>query len=273
MGGERPPQQKIDYRESVRARQPRGAIRGIVRSLDSSGAGALPGDNISSSETIGAEEGTRTPTAFRPPAPKAGASANSATSASGKYNTAVRLDCACPRRSVLLVSAASGEFPREKIMPHCTKCGAAVGDGAGFCPACGAAQAAPGAVQSAPPAGVPAASQMDEKVAGLLCYVLWWITGLIFYIIDKRPFVRFHAAQSITLFGCVCVLYFVLGIFLGIGMMAGGFAGLALSWLLYGILNIGALVLWILLMVKAYQGERFRVPFVADISEKIFGKA
>ena len=40
-------------------------------------------------------------------------------------------------------------------------------------------------------------SGIDEKVAGLLCYVLWWITGLIFFLIDKRPFVRFHAMQSI----------------------------------------------------------------------------
>ena len=59
---------------------------------------------------VGAEEGTRTPTAFRPPAPKAGASANSATSACAKYITALTPDCPCPRGTVLLVSAASGEF-------------------------------------------------------------------------------------------------------------------------------------------------------------------
>ena len=39
---------------------------------------------------------------------------------------------------------------------------------------------------------------MAEKIAGLLCYVLGWLTGLIFFFIDKRPFVRFHAAQSIV---------------------------------------------------------------------------
>src|SRR5580692_3877541 len=66
----------------------------------------------------GAEEGTRTPTAFRPPAPKAGASANSATSASAEYNTALTLDCACPHRAVLLGSAASGDFHREKNSWH-----------------------------------------------------------------------------------------------------------------------------------------------------------
>ena len=41
---------------------------------------------------------------------------------------------------------------------------------------------------------------LSENVAGLLCYILGWITGLIFLLIDKRPFVRFHAAQSIVVF-------------------------------------------------------------------------
>ncbi len=111
-------------------------------------------------------------------------------------------------------------------MAFCAKCGAAVADGAGFCPACGAAQAAPGAVHSAPPAGVPAASQMDEKVAGLLCYVLGWVTGLIFYFIDKRPYVRFHAAQSIVVFGGLHIIYIVLGMIFGFSFFAGGLGGI-----------------------------------------------
>jgi uncharacterized membrane protein len=112
---------------------------------------------------------------------------------------------------------------------------------------------------------------LEENVAGLLCYALWWLTGLIFYLIDKRPTVRWHAAQSITLFGCLFVGYIVLGPILGVGVMAGGAAGLALGWFLHGILDIAAFVLWILLMVKAYQGQKFRVPVAADLAEKIFG--
>jgi uncharacterized membrane protein len=159
-------------------------------------------------------------------------------------------------------------------MAHCTKCGAAVGDGAGFCPSCGAAQAAPGAVQSAPPAGVPAAQpQMAENVAGLLCYVLGWVTGLIFYFIDKRPYVRFHAAQSIVVFGGLHIISIVLGMFFGISLMAGGLTGFSMGYAVYAIVNLVGLVLWILLMIKAYQGERFRVPVAADIAEKLFGKA
>jgi uncharacterized membrane protein len=157
-------------------------------------------------------------------------------------------------------------------MAHCTKCGAAVGDGAGFCPACGAPQAAPGAVQSAP-AAVPAASQMDEKVAGLLCYVLGWVTGLIFYFIDKRPYVRFHAAQSIVVFGGLHILSIVVGMFFGFSLLAGGLSGFSIGYAFYGLVNVIVLILWILLMVKAYQGERFRVPIAADLAEKFFGKA
>ena len=70
-------------------------------------------------------------------------------------------------------------------MPHCTKCGAAIADNAAFCPACGAGQ-----TQHNPGAS-PASSQsgLQENVAGALCYVLGWITGLIFFFVDKRPYV------------------------------------------------------------------------------------
>lgn len=155
-------------------------------------------------------------------------------------------------------------------MAHCTKCGAALADNAGFCGSCGAPQSAvssPAATSAAP------ASGLTENVAGLLCYVLGWVTGLIFFLIDKRPFVRFHAAQSIVTFGGLHIVSIVLGMIFGVGMMMGGLGtfsgGIALIWLL----NLICFVLWILLMIKAYQGERFRVPIAADIAEKIFGTA
>jgi uncharacterized membrane protein len=161
-------------------------------------------------------------------------------------------------------------------MAHCTKCGAAIADNAAFCGSCGSAQTAAPGVASAPPPPAPAApaqSQMSENVAGFLCYILGWITGLIFYFIDKRPYVRFHAAQSIVLFGGLHIIYIVLGMFLGFSLFAGGWTGFSFGWALYGLLDLAAFVLWILLMIKAYQGERFRVPIAADLAEKIFGKA
>jgi uncharacterized membrane protein len=114
---------------------------------------------------------------------------------------------------------------------------------------------------------------MDEKVAGLLCYVLGWVTGLIFYFIDKRPYVRFHAAQSIVVFAGLQIISIILGTVFGVSLLAGGLAGFSMGYALYGLVNLAGIVLWILLMVKAYQGERFRVPVAADIAEKLFGKA
>jgi uncharacterized membrane protein len=160
-------------------------------------------------------------------------------------------------------------------MPHCTKCGAAVADNAAFCPSCGSpvSAPAPGPTGGPPVASVAPSQPMAENTAGLLCYVVGWITGIIFFVIDKRPYVRFHAAQSIVVFGSLHVLSIVLSMFFGVSLFATGFAGFSATWAILGLINVVALVLWILLMIKAYQGDRFRVPIAADISEKIFGKA
>jgi uncharacterized membrane protein len=160
-------------------------------------------------------------------------------------------------------------------MPHCTKCGAAVADGAGFCPACGAAQVAtppatpvPAPIQTSAPQ-----SQMAENVAGLLCYLLGWVTGLIFYFIDKRPFVRFHAAQSIVVFGGLNIITYVLAAFWGVALFTTGVAGFSMGYALFRLVQLVGLILWVLLMVKAYQGDRFRVPIAADLVDKFFGKS
>ena len=98
---------------------------------------------------------------------------------------------------------------------------------------------------------------MEQNVAGLLCYLAGWITGLIFFLIEKEnKFVRFHAMQSIITFGSLTVLFMVLG-FIPI-----------LGWMLVPIVALVQLVLWILLMVKAYQGERFKLPVIGDLAEK-----
>jgi uncharacterized membrane protein len=153
-------------------------------------------------------------------------------------------------------------------MAFCTKCGATVADNAAFCAACGTPQV--GAAVSQPAAA--AQSPMSENIAGLLCYVLGWITGLIFYFVDKRPFVRFHAAQSIVTFGGLQILSFILSGFFGFSMF-GGFGAFSLAFALYGLLDLAVLVLWIVLMVKAYQHEKFRLPVAADLAEKLFGKS
>ena len=101
---------------------------------------------------------------------------------------------------------------------------------------------------------------LEENVAGLLCYVLGWITGLVFILIEKEnKMVRFHALQSIIVFGAITVVSIVVSWIPIIGYIIGI------------LLSILALVLWILLMVKAYQGEKYKLVIAGDIAEKHTG--
>ncbi len=98
---------------------------------------------------------------------------------------------------------------------------------------------------------------LTENVAGLLCYVLGWVSGLVFILIEKEnKFVRFHAVQSIIVFGAINVA----GVILGWIPFIGPFLG----WLL-GLLGV---VLWIVLMVKAYQAAKYKLPWAGDLAEK-----
>ena len=104
---------------------------------------------------------------------------------------------------------------------------------------------------------------MEPNVAALLSYSLGVITGIIFYLIEKdNKFVRFHAMQSIVVFGGLLVINMVNSFMLGI----------LLPWqvrsAISGIIGIVGLVLWIVLMIKAYQKDYFKLPFVGEIAEK-----
>ena len=157
-------------------------------------------------------------------------------------------------------------------MAFCKSCGQEIGD-ASFCPKCGASQAAASApaAAGAPATTVAMASPtegLQENVAALLAYVLGWLTGIIFLLIDKRPYVKFHAAQSIVVFGGLTVLRIGLGIVSGI---FGGVAGFGAMVALGALIGLVGLVLWIFLMVKAYQHQNFRVPIAAGIADGIAG--
>ena len=159
-------------------------------------------------------------------------------------------------------------------MAFCGKCGAEVAAGGQFCPKCGAAVSGEGVAQTASsaPAAQSAQTGMAENVAALLCYLVGWITGLIFFLIDKRPFVRFHAAQSIVVFGGLHIIEIAIGIVFGMGgMMTGAFTGFGLGMALYGLVSLAAFILWILLMIKAYQHEKFEVPIAAGIAKSLAG--
>jgi uncharacterized membrane protein len=155
-------------------------------------------------------------------------------------------------------------------MAFCAKCGGEVAAGAAFCPKCGQTQQG-GVEMTQTTQGTQ--SGLAENVAGLLCYVLGWVTGLIFFLIDKRPYVRFHAAQSMVVFGGLHLINIIVGVMFGAGLvLTGGWGAFGIGWLLYSIINLVALVLWIMLMVKAYQGEKFHVPVAGDIAQNLAGK-
>jgi uncharacterized membrane protein len=104
---------------------------------------------------------------------------------------------------------------------------------------------------------------LDENIAGLLCYLGWWITGLIFFLIEKdSKFVKFHALQSIIVFGVITAAEIVLNIF---GQIP--FIGFIFGYLGY-LVWLFAIVLMIILMVKAYQHELFKLPWAGNLAEK-----
>lgn len=104
---------------------------------------------------------------------------------------------------------------------------------------------------------------MDENVAGLLSYLFWWVTGIIFFVIEKdSKFVRYHAMQSIVVFGAISVAQIILGILAVIPYI--GFIFAIIGWLVW----VLGIVLWIILMVNAYQGKKIKMPWAGDVAEK-----
>ena len=119
---------------------------------------------------------------------------------------------------------------------------------------------------------------LEPNIAGLLCYILGWITGIIFLLIEsKNKFVRFHAMQSIVTFGGLTVLQILISIINRLlwSIIWRGAGSWALASTLTGLLGIVSLIIWlatlalaVLLMIKAYQYETFKLPIAGNIAEK-----
>jgi len=98
---------------------------------------------------------------------------------------------------------------------------------------------------------------LNENVAGLLCYVLGWISGLVFVLLEQESkFVRFHAMQSIYVFGTLMVAAIIIGWIPIIG------------WVISMLIGVVAFVLWVVLMIKAYQGVQFKIKWAGDYAER-----
>jgi uncharacterized membrane protein len=149
-------------------------------------------------------------------------------------------------------------------MAFCGKCGSAIADGAAFCGSCGAPASTP-----PPPPAATQSGQMSSNVAGLLAYILGLITGIIFLVIEPYKndrFVRFHAFQSI--FFCIALIVFSI-LWSIVGVMLGSILG-SLWWAVGLIIRLGFL-LWLFLMYKAYNNERYMLPVIGDMAAKQAG--
>lgn len=103
---------------------------------------------------------------------------------------------------------------------------------------------------------------MEANVAAALCYSAGFVTGIIFYVIEKdNKFVRFHAMQSIVVFGAITALQIV-------DLSLLFFMPWMLRHMISTVVSLAGLILWILLILKAYQGEYLKLPIVGDIAEK-----
>jgi uncharacterized membrane protein len=103
---------------------------------------------------------------------------------------------------------------------------------------------------------VKATFGLDENVASAATYVLGWVTGIVFILLEKdNKTVRFHAMQSIlTFLPLTIIIWFFTWVF---WMMY------FLVWIIY----ILMFIIWLVLMIKAYQGEKYKLPIVGDIAE------
>jgi len=99
-------------------------------------------------------------------------------------------------------------------------------------------------------------TNLPPNTAAALCYLFGWVTGLIFLLAEKDSFVRFHAMQSVITFGLLTVVMIV------------PFVG----WILSPLVMIVGFALWVILILKAYQGEEFELPIIGEFARKQLGK-
>ncbi len=104
-----------------------------------------------------------------------------------------------------------------------------------------------------PSSVVRSSTGLDTNVASTLCYSVGWVSGLVFYLLEKQsPEVRFHAVQSIVTFGPLHLLVLLVGFIPPLNLIAWAGAG----------------VLWVVSMFRAYQGEHFEIPVAGQLASQ-----
>ena len=144
-------------------------------------------------------------------------------------------------------------------MAFCSGCGTQIADGTTMCAACSSRTAAPPAAVAQGTTG-----GMTDNVVGMLAYITI-VPAIIFLVMEpynKSRFVRFHAFQNIFF----CVAWIVIWIaltFVGLIPVLGW-----LTLLIWPLLGLGGLIIWIILLIKANQGQMFKLPIIGDLAEK-----
>lgn len=147
-------------------------------------------------------------------------------------------------------------------MAFCPTCGTQIADGAS-CPKCAGTVAQGGSATAA----APAAAGLADNVAGALAYVTI-IPAILFLVLEpfnKKRFVRFHSFQ--------CIFFAIAWTVLWIGLSFIGhipFLGWA-TLLLWPLIGLAGFVIWLILVVKAYQGQMFKLPVIGDMAEQQAG--
>ena len=112
---------------------------------------------------------------------------------------------------------------------------------------------------------------LSPRVAAPLAYLGWWVTGAIFWFVERRDRrVRFHAAQAVTAFGVVALL---VALFAGLALASLSFMPAAFAlfvWAAIGMWAVGML-LWIVVIWRAASGDAFRIPLAAGLADRLIG--
>lgn len=142
-------------------------------------------------------------------------------------------------------------------MAFCNMCGTQIPDGATTCASCAGRAPAP-AVATIPPQG------MSDNVAGMLAYVTI-IPAIVFLVAapyNRNRFIRFHSFQCLFFAAALIALHIALSILTFVPFLA------IITFPLHMLVSLGAFILWIVLLLKANQGQMYKLPVIGDLAEQ-----
>jgi uncharacterized membrane protein len=113
---------------------------------------------------------------------------------------------------------------------------------------------------------------LSPRVAAPLAYLGWWVTGAIIWFVERHDrHVRFHAAQAVTAFGLVAVLVALFG---ALALASLSFMPDAFAFFLWAavVVWVAGMLLWIVAMWRAANGDAFRIPLAAGLADRLVAR-